>query len=171
MNIRCETRLDYEKIAEVNNFAFGQGNEAQLIAEIRSSDRYIAALSLLAEVDGEVVGHILFSYIDLIMESIQEILPVLSLAPVAVLPKFQKQGIGSALIQTGLAKADKMGEIMVMVLGSPSFYSRFGFVCSVVYGIECPFEVPADFFMVKVLRNYQPGYKGRVVYPLAFLEV
>ena len=171
MIIRCETLFDYEKIAEINNFAFGQVNEAQLIEEIRRSNRYIPELSLLAEVDGEVVGHILFSYIDLIMESIQEILPVLSLAPVAVLPKFQKQGIGSALIQTGLEKADKMGEIMVMVLGSPLFYSRFGFVCSVVYGVECPFEVPADFFMVKVLRNYQPGYKGRVVYPLAFLEV
>jgi putative acetyltransferase len=172
MNIRCETLLDYQKIVEVNNLAFGQENEAQLIVEIRRSNRYIPELSLVAEVDNNIVGHILLSYIDLkTEESVGKNLSVLSLAPIAVLPQFQKQGIGTALIQAGLEKANEMQEKIVLVLGNLSFYNRFGFVSSVIYEIECPFEVPADFFMVKVLRNYQPGYKGRVVYPSAFLQV
>ncbi len=172
MNIRCETLLDYQQIAKVNNLAFGQENEAQLIEEIRRSNRYIPKLSLVAEVENNIVGHILFSYIDLITEeSAAKILPVLSLAPVAVLPQFQKQGIGTALIQAGLEKADEMQEKMVIVLGNSSFYNRFGFVSSVIYEIECPFEVAADFFMVKPLKNYQPEYKGRIVYPPAFLQV
>jgi putative acetyltransferase len=172
MNIRCETLLDYQKIAQVNNLAFGQENEAQLIVEIRGSNRYILELSLVAEVDNNIVGHILLSYIDLIVEeSAVKILPVLSLAPIAVLPQFQNQGIGTALIQAGLEKADEMQEKMVIVLGNPSFYNRFGFVSSVIYEIDCPFKVPADFFMVKPLKHYQSGYKGRVVYPSAFLQV
>jgi putative acetyltransferase len=171
MNIRCETLLDYQKIAEVNHLAFGQENEAQLIVEIRKSDRYIPELSLVAEVDNNIAGHILFSYIDLVIESSVKILPVLSLAPIAVLPQFQKQGIGTALIQAGLEKADEMQEKMVIVLGSPSFYNRFGFVSSVIYEIESAFKVPADFFMVKPLENYQSTYKGKVVYPSAFLQV
>jgi putative acetyltransferase len=172
MNIRCETLLDYQTIAEVNNLAFGQENEAQLIVEIRKSNRYIPELSLVAEVDNNIVGHILFSYIDLRIEkSAEKVFPVLSLAPTAILPHFQKQGIGTALIQAGLEKADEMQEKMVIVLGNPSFYNRFGFFSSVIYEIECPFEVPADFFMVKPLKNYQPEYQGRVIYPLAFLQV
>ncbi len=171
MNIRCETLLDYQKIAEVNNLAFGQENEAQLIEEIRRSNRYIPELSLVA-VDNNIVGHIVFSYIDLITEeSAGKMLSVLSLAPIAVLPQFQKRGIGTALIQAGLEKADEMQEKMVLVLGYPSFYNRFGFVSSVIYEIEFPFEVPADFFMVKPLKNYQPEYKGKIVYPAAFHQV
>jgi putative acetyltransferase len=171
MKIRCETLLDYKKITEVNNLAFGQENEANLIAEIRKSKRYIPELSLVAEVDTNIVGHILLSYIDLIIEESTGILPVLGLAPIAVLPQFQKQGIGSALIQAGLQKSDEMGEIMVIVLGYPAFYNRFGFVSSLVYEIESPFEVPADVFMVKPLKNYLPKYKGKIVYPEAFHQV
>ena len=112
-----------------------------------------------------VVGHVMFSYIDLVGE---ETWKVLALAPVAVLPKFQKGGISSALIATGLEKADVMGESMAFVLGYPQFYSRFGFESSVNYGIESPFSVPEDMFMVKPLTNYQHSFRGKVVYPAAF---
>jgi putative acetyltransferase len=165
MNIRGETLLDYPAIAEVNILAFGKEDEAQIIEKIRDSDRYIPELSLVAEVEDVVVGHILFSYIDLIGE---ETLRVLGLAPMAVHPQFQRQGIGSALVQKGLEIADAMGEAIVIVLGHPPFYSRFGFQPSVNYKIQCPFEVPEDVFMVKPLKNYQEKYKGQVVYPPAF---
>lgn len=125
-------------------------------------------MSLVAEVENFVVGHILFSYIDLVDE---ETLQVLGLAPLAVSPQFQRQGIGSALIKAGLEIAEAKEESIVIVLGHPHFYTRFGFQPSVVYEIESPFPVPEEFFMVKPLQNYQKQYKGKVIYPATFDEV
>ena len=168
MNIRSETIQDYAAIAEVNRLAFGQENEAKLVEEIRNSERYIPELSLIAEVEAVVVGHILFSYIDLVGE---ETLQVLALAPMAVIPSFQRQGIGSALVEAGLKIANAREEAMAIVLGHPQFYNRFGFEPSVNYGIESPFPVPNDVFMVKPLQSYQENYKGKVIYPPAFERV
>ena len=128
MKIRPEQPLDYQGIAETILQAFEQDNEVRLVEEIRNSDRYIPDLSLIAEVDGVIVGHILFSYIDLISEVTYKIL---GLAPLAVRSHFQNQGIGSALVREGLTKADAMGESMAIVLGHPQFYTRFGFKPSV----------------------------------------
>ncbi|MBD2501295.1 GNAT family N-acetyltransferase [Anabaena azotica] len=168
MNIRCETPADYLAISQVNNLAFGRENEAQLIAAIRLSEFYIPELSLIAEIDNIIVGQILFSYIELVSE---EKLKALSLAPIAVHPQFQKQGIGSALIQAGLTKAEARGESLVIVLGDPQFYSRFGFIPSINYGIASPFPVPDEVFMVKPLQSYQTKYQGKVIYPPAFHQV
>ncbi|BAZ42202.1 GCN5-related N-acetyltransferase [Calothrix sp. NIES-4101] len=168
MQIRVETTQDYQQIAEVNTLAFGRENEANLVTAIRNSHFYIPELSLVVEIDNFIVAHLMFSYIHLVGE---ERLRVLSLAPVAVMPEFQKQGIGSALIRHGLEKANAMGEALAVVLGYPLFYNRFGFVSSVIYGIKSPFDVPEDVFMVKVLENFQAKYQGEVVYPPAFLRV
>ncbi|MBD2625256.1 GNAT family N-acetyltransferase [Trichormus variabilis] len=165
MNIRCETLLDYPAIAEVNTLAFQGENEAKLIEKIRSSDRYIPELSLVAEIQSKVIAYILYSYIDLVGK---EILPVLGLAPLAVHPEFQKQGIGSTLVKASLEIADTRGDAIVIVLGHPAFYTRFGFQPSVDYQIESPFPVPANVFMVKTLSSYDDKYKGKVVYPPAF---
>jgi putative acetyltransferase len=168
MIIRNETPQDYLAIAEVNTLAFGQDNEAKLIEKIRCSDRYIPELSLVAEIDNFIAGHILFSYIDLVGEETKKLL---GLAPLAVHPKFQNQGIGTALVKAGLEIAEARKESLVIVLGHPNFYSRFGFQPSVVYKIESPFPVPANVFMAKPLKSYQETYKGKVVYPSAFNEV
>jgi putative acetyltransferase len=165
MNIRPETSTDYRAVAQINNLAFGRENESQLITKIRLSNFYIPELSLVAEVDNIVVAHILFSYIELVGE---EKLQVLALAPIAVHPQFQKQGIGSALIKSGLEKAETRGESLVIVLGDPQFYSRVGFVPSTTYGIASPFPVPDEVFMVKPLNSYQSKYQGKVIYPPAF---
>lgn len=168
MKIRCETPQDDFAIADVNTLAFGQENEAKLIESIRASELYIPELSLVAEIDHLIVGHILFSYIDLVEA---ETLKVLGLAPLAVRPQFQNQGIGTALVKAGLEIAEAKQEALVIVLGHLQFYSRFGFQSSVIYEIESPFPVPADVFMVKPLTSYQEKYKGKVVYPDTFNEV
>jgi putative acetyltransferase len=103
MQIRTETPGDYPAIADILLQAFGQDAEALLVERIRRSDRYIPELALVAEKEGVIVGHILFSHIDLVGK---ETLPVLGLAPLAVHPQSQRQGIGSALVQAGLAKAE-----------------------------------------------------------------
>lgn len=165
MHIRSQNCLDYQPIAEINRLAFERDNEAELVKSIRHSQHYIPELELVAELSAAVVGHILFSYINLVG---QENLQVLGLAPIAVQPEFQRRGIGSALVRVGLEAASERGESIVIVLGHPQFYSRFGFESSVVYGISSPFPVPEEVFMVKPLKNYQERYKGKVVYPAAF---
>lgn len=169
MKIRAEQPLDYQGIAETILQAFSQDNEVRLVQEIRNSDRYIPNLSLVAEVDGVIVGHILFSYIDLVNDDVTY--KVLGLAPLAVRSHFQNQGIGSALVREGLIKAETMGQSMAIVLGHPHFYPRFGFKPSIQYGIESPFRVSEEFFMVKTLNTYQNIQRGKVVYPPAFLGV
>ncbi|TAF07377.1 MAG: N-acetyltransferase [Nostocales cyanobacterium] len=167
MNIRPENILDYPAITSVNKLGFGGEKEAKLVEIIRSSNGYIPELSLVAEIKDAVVGYIMFSYIDLVNE---EQLPVLSLAPMAVHPELQNQGIGSALLERGLELADKRGEALVVVLGYPKLYTPFGFQPSINYQIESPFPVPEDVFMVKTLSGYEEKYKGKVVYPPAFMN-
>jgi putative acetyltransferase len=168
MNIRCETLQDYPSIAQVNILAFGQENEAKLVESIRASDYYIPELALVAEVQDVIVGHILFSYIDLLGA---ETFKVLGLAPLAVIPQFQNQGIGTQLVKTGLEIAIMKEAALVVVLGHPQLYSRFGFRPSIDYQIEPPFPVPTDVFMVKTLPKYQQKYQGKIIYPAAFNEV
>lgn len=165
MQIRAETTADYQTVDTIHTVAFGQPAEAQLVERIRQSAGYIPKLSLVAEVDATVVGHCLLSYVALVGREPQ---PVLALAPVAVHPKYQRHGIGTALIQTGLAAADTMREALVVVLGHPEFYPRFGFRPAVKYGVKASFEVPDEVFMVKPLTSYQPSYQGKVVYPATF---
>ena len=165
MHIRCENRCDYQAIAKLYQLAFERESEANLVDSIRLSERYIPELALVAELDGAVVGHILFSYIDILG---QETKQVLGLAPLAVQPEFQRQGIGSALVRVGLEAAAVRGESLVIVLGHPQFYSRFGFESSVNYGISSPFLAPPGSFMVKPLKNYHSRYRGKVIYPPAF---
>ncbi len=168
MNIRGETASDYPAIAQVNRLAFGRDNEAQLVARLRQSEQFVPQLSLVAELDTGLVGHILFTSVELVGE---QRLSVLALAPVAVRPEFQGQGVGSALVRAGLAVAEARAEALVIVLGHPQFYARFGFEPSVRYGIQSPFPVPEAVFRVKPLSGYQPWYQGRVSYPAAFNEV
>ncbi|MBD2667224.1 N-acetyltransferase [Richelia sinica FACHB-800] len=120
MIIRCENSLDYLDISEINTLAFSSPNEAKLVELIRKSDRYLSELSLVAERDGKVVGHILYSYIDLVG---QETFTVLGLAPLAVHPQFQRQGIGTALVKSSLEIANDQQEALVIVLGDPQFYN------------------------------------------------
>jgi putative acetyltransferase len=160
--LRPEVPEDFVAITNLHALAFGRPNEAKLVEQIRKSDRYIPQLSLVAELDAQIVGHILLSYVDLADRK------ALSLAPIAVHPEHQNHGIGSDLIRLSLAEAERLGELIVIVLGNPKFYRRFGFETSTEYGIRSPFDVPDEFFMVKYLTEMKPNLDGTVIYPPAF---
>ncbi|MGI9608749.1 MAG: GNAT family N-acetyltransferase [Acidimicrobiia bacterium] len=169
MIIRPETPGDYPGVAAVNVAAFGEENEAQLIELIRQTDLYVAELSLVA-VDGEqVIGHVMFSYVTL--EAPIGDIRILDLAPLAVHPDHQNRGVGTALTEHGLGLIESLGEPLVLVEGIPSYYPRFGFERATPHGISPPSpKIPDEAFMVKLLPNYDPSYRGRVRYPPAFYE-
>lgn len=166
--IRAETPADAEAISEVNRLAFGRENEARLVEAIRDTPGFIPALSLVAERDGRVVGHILFSRIAIRTDKGQEV-PALALAPVAVLPEYQGQGIGSTLIRAGLDRARALGHRIVVVVGHPNYYPRFGFTSARAQGLEAPFPVSDPAFMALALTpGALDGVHGVVVYPEVF---
>ena len=168
MNIRPETLDDIPAIYDVNKLAFdGQEAEAGLVDAIRGGESFIPGLSLVAEEDGRIVGHILFSRIWI--ETEERRLPAIALAPMAVRPEFQNQGIGSALIRRGLEECRRLGETIVIVLGHKRYYPRFGFSPELAKGIECPFgDVGEAWMALELVPGALGGMRGRAVYPPAF---
>jgi putative acetyltransferase len=162
VNIRPETEADHASIKNVNDQAFGEPVEAALVATIRATDRFVPQLSLLAEVEGEVVGHVLLSYVDIEPGSHR----VLQLGPLAVLPSHQRRGIGSALMREAIRLADERGEPLILVEGNPRYYERFGFAQADESGIDPPPQAHgAQYFMMRPLGAYDPALRGRAVYP------
>ncbi|WP_295623370.1 GNAT family N-acetyltransferase [uncultured Nitrosomonas sp.] len=151
MTIRKETRDDYRAIQTLNEVAFGKPDEAELVSKLRLNPNYIPGLSLVAEEDGEVIGHILFTPLDIFddVSSHQS----LALAPMAVLPKHQKKGVGSTLIEAGFQKAKDLGFTSVIVLGHPEYYPKFGFLPAERFGIHPPVEEWQGAFFAKELAN------------------
>jgi putative acetyltransferase len=128
--------------------AFGQPKEADLVDALRR--RGGVTLSLVAVRDNEVVGHILFSPVTI--ESEGSSFEAVGLGPMVVLPVYQKRGIGSQLVRTGLEQCRRAGYEVVVVLGHAEYYPRFGFVPGKVHGIHCEFDGPDDVFMVVELH-------------------
>jgi putative acetyltransferase len=165
--IRPQQPADDAGVFTVNERAFGRPDEARLVEKLRQAQDAIPELSLVAVVGGQIVGHVLFSLVTL--ETAQGPTPVLSLAPMAVLPEFQNQGIGSILARHGLAEARRLGYSIMVVLGHPNYYPRFGFSRSTDYGIRCAYEVPEEAFMAMPLQpGALDGMQGMVRYPPVF---
>jgi putative acetyltransferase len=161
--IRAETTLDLEAIRAVNQQAFGQEDEARLVDALR--DGGYLRLSLVAEIDDQVIGHILFS--DLPIVTVPGTIPALALAPLAVLPNFQRQGIGSELVRQGLDLCRIQGHGIVIVLGHPEFYPRFGFSADLAQPLHSPFS--GDVWMAtELVPGALMGVTGKVVYPEPF---
>lgn len=170
LQIRAEREEDYVAIHEVNALAFGRENEALLVEALREALEAIPELSLVAVMDKIVVGYILFSRIAI--ETAAGDVPALSLAPVAVLPEYQNQGIGSQLVRRGLEECRLLGHPIVIVLGHANYYPRFGFFPARAQGIECPYEVGDEFWMAQELvPGVLQGIRGKVRYPPAFNDV
>jgi putative acetyltransferase len=139
LTIRPEHPTDREQVFEVNQLAFGQPDEARLVQALRRSHAFIPELSLVAVEDERIVGHILFSCIG--VRSGTTTHEALALAPMAVLPARQRVGIGASLVRRGLADARHLGHRIVIVVGHPEYYPRFGFVPGEPLGVRPPFEV------------------------------
>lgn len=170
IHIRPENSEDIASINELTILAFEGEDEVKLVKAIRASDFFIPELSLVAVEDDHVVGHILFSPITI--ESSEKSEDALALAPMAVLPDFQNKGIGTKLVKHGLAACTKLGYTIVIVVGHPGYYLRFGFTPARAYGIEAPFEVPDDAFMaLELVPDALKDVRGVVKYSPAFESV
>jgi len=166
--VRPEKSADVAAVHQLNERAFGRPAEANLVDALRTRGK--VALSLVAEEDGRVVGHILFSPVTI--ASGESTFSALGLAPMAVLPELQRRGIGSLLVATGLAECRKAGYAAVVVLGHPEYYPRFGFIPASRYGIKCEYDVPDEVFMLIELRaGALRGCAGTAKYQPEFSEV
>jgi len=157
--IRPETPRDLDAIRHVNEQAFGEKAEADIVEKLRG--RGALTLSLVAVRRGEVKGHIAFSPV--VVESEGSSFEALALAPMAVLPAYQRQGVGGQLVRAGLEECRNLGQEIVVVLGHPTYYPRFGFAPAGPKGIGCEFEVPEEAFMVLELRKGALAGRGGVV--------
>lgn len=153
--IKCETVNDYDVVREIHCLAFGRPAEAKLVEDLRQSGD--AVISLVAERHGRIVGHVLFSKLKAPMKA-------LGLAPVAVHPSFQKQGVGLAVIREGLDLAKKDGWMCVFVLGDPAYYGRFGFRVETAKGYSSPYS--GDHYMAVPFTDVPKT--GEIVYPEPF---
>jgi putative acetyltransferase len=147
MLIREELPADIPGIHVVEALAFGRSLEADLVDALRAHGK--VTLSLVAEEDGQIIGHVLFSpgHID----GPQGATPLEGMGPVAVHPACQRRGIGSALIRAGLERLRAAGVALVIVEGSPRYYPRFGFQDAAPLGVTCEFNPPPGCFMLQAL--------------------
>lgn len=168
--IRQENEKDHQVVHDVIQSAFENmgeaiGDEQDLVNRLRKSQAFIPELSLVAECEGKVVGHILFTKIKIGNH------PSLALAPVAVIPEFQKRGVGGKLIQEGHRIAKELGYDSVILVGHPSYYPRFGYRPASLWKITAPFEVSDEAFMAMELKvGGLDGVSGEIEYAKEFFD-
>jgi putative acetyltransferase len=164
IEIREERPADEAAVRDVNARAFGQDLEGRIVDALRAN--HATLISLVAIQQTRVVGHILYS-----PASIGNVSGA-ALAPMAVLPEFQRQGIGSALVEAGNRKLQAAGWPFIIVLGHPTFYPRFGFTAAAAHGITCEWPVPDEVFMVLILDEAKMrGVSGQAKYRHEFSTV
>ena len=173
LNIRKEDPSDYNRVIRITEKAFetleiSNHNEGKLVEKLRKSSNFIDELSLVAELNGQVVGHILFTPI--VIDNGEQQFQSLVLAPVSVLPEFQKRGIGGQLIRAGHQKALELGFHSVILLGHPEYYPRFGYKPASTWGIKSPIQLPSDdvFMAVELTEDALANVCGTVVFPPEF---
>lgn len=167
MLIRAEKQRDWVATHTVNVSAFGRPAEADLVDALR--DQVQPIVSLVAEDNGALVGHIMFTPVCLAGHSA---LKIMGLAPLAVAPEHQRKGVGSALVRAGLDQCTLLGFGAVVVLGDPEYYHRFGFSSSAHFGIRCDYDVAESAFMVVELQaGFLCGASGTIKYHTAFSDV
>lgn len=161
--VRAERGEDRGAIRAVHHAAFGRDAEPDLVDRLRGDAAYIAALSLVAESEGRIVGHIMLTRAS--VQCASGDVEALALAPMAVVPRMQRRGVGAALIERALAEAERLGHALVIVLGHAAYYPRFGFRRASEYKIGASFDVPDEALMAKWLGGAEPRVlDGRIRY-------
>jgi putative acetyltransferase len=163
--IRREHSADVATIAELHGAAFAGDVEMNLVTALRASDAWLPPLSLVAEDDGRIVGHVVCTRAHVAQT------PVLGLGPLGVLPSHQKRGVGSALMHAILAAADALNEPAVVLLGHTDYYPRFGFKPAAEYGIEPPVPTWGAHFQARPLSTYDTGVRGKFAYAQPFNDL
>ena len=164
MLIRPEEEKDWATVHTLNASAFESPAEANLVDALRQQASLV--VSLVAEENHTIAGHIMFSPVSLIGHPD---LRIMGLAPMAVAKAHQGKGFGFALVRAGLEQCRQLGFGAAVVLGHIGYYPRFGFVPSTRFGIGCEYEMPEEAFMViELLPGYLQGKSGTVRYPAAF---
>ena len=147
MRIREEQPGDMQAIRAVNLAAFETSAEADLVDALREEASPL--VSLVCDDAGVIVGHIMFSPVTVVSAGNTPML--MGLAPMAVVPARQREGIGSRMIAAGLERCEQLGVAAVVVLGHADYYPRFGFAPASRFGLRCEYDVPDDVFMVREL--------------------
>ncbi len=166
--VRGERPEDADAVRELLDSSFGRKAEARLVERLHASGK--AELALVAEDSGRMLGYLLFSPISI--DGGTRPTAVYALAPLAVMPAFQRLGIGSALVSAGLQRLRESGKSRVLVLGDPKYYSRFGFVPAARYNVRCPFPAPEEAFMaIELLPGAFAGCGGVARYGPEFADL
>lgn len=176
MNIIIENVMqkDYEKIKEVEKRAFSNvehsgGDEHNLVERLRKEMQYHPEFEIVAKtLDGEIIGHAMLSEIKIIQDD-GEVTIALALAPIAVLPEYQSNGIGSRMIDYLQEEAKAANYVAISIAGDPNYYCRFGYVPASEFGIRAGFDIPDKYYMIKPLfENSLEQISGVIEYQKAF---
>ncbi len=168
--VRAETERDAVAVQLVNQAAFGGDQEVRLIRRLRDTDSVAPGLSLVAEENGRVVGHLVLSKARLEREG-GETLEILALGPMSVVPSHSHRGIGSRLVRAAIEEARRQGYPAIVVTGYPDYYRRFGFEPAAGRGLSCNLDAPESAVLVLELREGVLAGGGRIVYPSPYEEV
>jgi putative acetyltransferase len=167
LSIRAETAADHRAVRQVHSLAFGDNRVPALVDALRAAPAPLAPTSLVATVQGRVVGHVLLSACRL--DAPRRIVDVLALSPLGVVPDHQRNGIGTRLVEHALAAADRRRVPLVFLEGSPRYYGPRGFRTASAAGFRSPsLRIPDAAFQVARLSAYEPWMTGTFVYSETF---
>ncbi|WP_236796913.1 GNAT family N-acetyltransferase [Amycolatopsis sp. GM8] len=168
MQIRPETGADHESVERVQELAFADARIPTLVSTLRTAAAPLPPVSLVASVDGQVVGHVMLSASRL--DAPRRLVDVYVLSPLGVLPDFQRQGIGTRLVEQALAAARDVP--LVFLEGSPAYYGKRGFTGAVALGFRAPsLRIPEPAFQVAPMPPYEPWMTGTLVYSAPFWDL
>lgn len=169
IKVRAEKEDDFRAIDVVNLSAFQGESEAQLVGELRKSAAFIPDLSLVAELNGRIVGHVVLSKAGL--KAGQGLQEILALGPMSVVPSQSHRGIGSELIDAAVARARALSFSAIVIAGHPDYYLRFGFKPASDYGLTSNLPIPSDAITAMELVDGALSGGGEIVYPEQFRQL
>jgi len=166
IKVRAEVAGDFNAIDVVNLSAFQGEAEAQLVGNLRKSSGFVPDLSLVAELNGRIVGHVVLSKV--MLKSGEGETEILALGPMSVVPSQSHRGIGSELIDAAVARAKPLCYTAIVVAGHPEYYERFGFKPAADWGVSCNLTIPDDALTAMELVDGALASGGEVQYPDIF---